>query len=217
MENNYLMLLTNGIEKLGLQISSKQMKQITLFYDELVRYNPVLKLVGAEGDDLIIKHFLDCLAGVKEINKKLNINDTLADFGSGAGFPGILLAILFENHNIYLIERMGRRAKFLRSTISLLGLTDRVEIIEKDISEIKRKFDLITFRAFRPLKDVIVIIERLLSEKGTICAYKGLHKSVEIENEIVGNILPKVFKSEIVDIDVPFLNESRTLYFLLRG
>ncbi|GHT75295.1 ribosomal RNA small subunit methyltransferase G [Spirochaetia bacterium] len=195
---------------------------------EIELFNPAYGLVKViDRRELIIKHILDSLAPLGIIVRLLDrfqakggsvlssCSNTaaplrIADVGSGAGLPGIPLAIALPGVNFTLIERMGRRAGFLRNTQALLGLANlEVEEAEMEKAEAAR-FDLITFRAFRPLDPPILRgLSRLLRTGGLLAAYKGRRDAIEAELAAIGGAHSG--SSEIIPCPVPFLAEERHL------
>ncbi|MFA7559817.1 MAG: RsmG family class I SAM-dependent methyltransferase, partial [Sphaerochaeta sp.] len=113
-----------------------------------------------------------------------------------------------------LIERMGRRVDFLRTAVASVGLVDRVKIIDRDIKEVKERFDVITFRAFRPLVEILDSVAPLVSDGGVVVAYKALRASVEKELEDVASRLKTKWEAQLIELDVPFLDRSRILCLL---
>ena len=218
------------------------------YIKEIETFNDAYGLVKIENrDELIIKHILDSLAPVKILSGLLekcrstgsgsesmegntggsagssmcNSTGRIADLGSGAGLPGIPLAICMPSTNFTLIERMGRRAGFLRNTQAVLGLKN-IYIEETDLKELKsgEKFDIIVFRAFKPLeKNLLRDMQKILSPHGYLAAYKGKRDSLEAElsnltsTQASGSgskILPQ-FSWEVLPLNVPFLNDERHL------
>ncbi len=203
-------LLNEGLEKLGISITAEQRKKFDIFKSEITLFNPVYKLVSYEEEsDLIIRHFLDCLAGVPVIKKELG-DGVLADLGSGAGFPGIILAIMLEDNEIVLVERMKRRVDFLRNVILRCKLNN-VKIINRDVKEVDDKFDVVTCRAFHPIYDIIKDVERIMKVGGAFMAYKGQRNYVEAE---LSDICGYVYSFD--DIKVPFLDEPRMICTMKR-
>ncbi|MDR3248279.1 MAG: 16S rRNA (guanine(527)-N(7))-methyltransferase RsmG [Treponema sp.] len=155
------------------------------YIGEIELFNPAYGLVGAKDRaELITKHILDSLAPLGIIAGLLEryAAPQIADVGSGAGLPGIPLAIALPRFHFTLIERMGRRAGFLRNTIAVLGL-NQVTVEETEMEKAgPGRFDLATFRAFRPLEPPILRnLFRLLSPGGTLAAYKGRREAIEKE------------------------------------
>ena len=205
-DNDFRRLVVQELEKI-IFLLDRYIKEIELF-------NPAYGLVGAEStDELIIKHILDSLAPASIISKlaaeSKNSSPKIADIGSGAGLPGIPLAIILPGCSFTLIERMSRRAGFLHNTKAILGI-DNVIIEETQLEKTAPgHFDLITFRAFKPLEPKLLKnLLKTCNEKGIIAAYKG--KSIKIEEEMhpLDKICPQW---ETIHYKVPFLNDERHL------
>jgi 16S rRNA (guanine527-N7)-methyltransferase len=140
----------------------------------------------------------------------------IADVGSGAGLPGIPLAIALPEHHFTLIERMGRRAGFLRNTQAVLTLSNiAVEESEMEKAEPAR-FDIVTFRAFRPLEPAILRgLFRLLGNGGRLAAYKGRRETAEAEIAAARAADPSI-TGRCVPCPVPFLDEERGIVVIDR-
>lgn len=202
-------LLEDGIKELGLECSSSQLELINDYIDEVMLFNPKYGLVNAEGDTFIIKHILDSLSGVNPIKELAP--KSIADVGSGGGFPGILLAIMFPETEFHLIERSGKRCNFLRNAVLTLGLKN-VHVRESAVEKIEERFDLVTFRAFTPMeKPITTCLLSILSENGVIFAYKGKRSTI---NEEIDEISSLISSSEILEVKVPFLEDERNFLIL---
>ncbi|GHV41497.1 ribosomal RNA small subunit methyltransferase G [Spirochaetia bacterium] len=183
---------------------------------EIELFNPAYGLVGAKDhDELVTKHILDSLAPLGIILRLLEIcgknqeHLLIADAGSGAGLPGIPLAITLPTVSFTLIERMGRRTGFLRNTIAVLGLTNAAVEEGEMEKQAPGRFDLITFRAFRSLAAPILKgLFRLLAGDGVLAAYKGRMEAIQQEMEVVKG---HAGKWEALPCPVPGLNEERHL------
>ncbi|MDR2792059.1 MAG: 16S rRNA (guanine(527)-N(7))-methyltransferase RsmG [Treponema sp.] len=197
---------------------------------EIELFNPAYKLVGTnDRKELIIKHILDSLSGLGVISRfaaactGADIN--IADAGSGAGLPGIPLAVTLPRYHFTLIERMGRRAGFLNNTCAVLGIRN-VTVEEKEIEKsTPRRFNIITFRAFKPLdRNVIKSLFRLLTPDGVLIAYKGRKDAVEREFALLKAALSASPSKEegaaahweIIRVSVPFLEEERHIAVISR-
>lgn len=205
-------LLTRGLEALGLADRTDLVRGLALYRSEIETWNERLGLVSLKGvDDLVIKHFLDSVAPWAHLNQWGF--GTLADLGSGAGFPGIPLSLTFPAAQTFLVERMERRVKFLQSTLQILGRTD-VSVLPRTFEEVKDRFDLVTFRAVFPLDAKLVKkMKRLLNPGGRIAAYKGRREVIDLELATLGALAEG---AEVLPIKVPFLDEERHLV-VLRG
>ena len=143
--------IRNHIEKLDINISEEQCCQFLKYYEMLVEKNKVMNLTGiTEFEEVVEKHFVDSLSLVKSI--KLNGDESLIDVGTGAGFPGIPIKIMFPNLKITLMDSLNKRLLFLNEVINKLGL-DKIELVHgraEDLgknSNYREKYDLCVSRA----------------------------------------------------------------------
>ncbi|MDR2661790.1 MAG: 16S rRNA (guanine(527)-N(7))-methyltransferase RsmG [Treponema sp.] len=184
---------------------------------EIERFNPLYGLVRVKDrEELVTRHIFDSLAPLGHIAallglRRQNRGPQLADAGSGAGLPGIPLAICLPGVPVTLIERMGRRANFLRNTLAVLGLSS-VTVEETEMERFPPgRFKVVTFRAFHPLERTLLhSLFRLLapagpSGPGVLAAYKGRREKLAAELEAAS------CTAEIIPLSVPFLKEERHL------
>jgi 16S rRNA (guanine527-N7)-methyltransferase len=228
-ENRVNNLLEEGLLKLGIG-EEKNLSTLVRYIEEIELFNPAYGLVKVQNrDELIVKHILDSLAPLNILRNLLEDRQTtaIADVGSGAGLPGIPLAICMQKAEFTLIERMGRRAGFLRDVLAVMGLSN-VRVEEADAEKLSSKdmegFDLIVFRAFRPLdKAILARLLRLLAPGGFLAAYKGRREAIKEEMDRLfntGKDHPKVdlqaLTHDIIPLEVPFLQEERHLLIISR-
>jgi len=188
------------------------LKLLDRYIKEIELFNPAYGLVGTEDNkELVIKHILDSLAPLGIISRLLaEVPSTLcpqiADAGSGAGLPGIPLAIALPDCHFTLIERMGRRTGFLWNTKAALGLSN-ITVEEGELEKTTGgRFSLVTFRAFKPLESkLLAALFNACTDNGVIAAYKGRREKIEQEM----SFLSKEQNWEAVPYSVPFLNEER--------
>lgn len=217
MEKNLSELLEKGVSSIDSTLcTDKVLSRLRRLYDEISLFNPSYGLVNAEGRDLVIRHILDCLAPVSIIRSSAKENPRLADLGSGSGLPGLVLASALETWDISLVERMGRRAGFLRNTVAAMGMSQSVKVIQKDLSEVHDCYDIITFRAFRQFKDIISDLDRILVPGGKVFAYKSSDENIQEELETVSSYKGCRFSSEVIDYDVPMLDAKRRMLVLFK-
>jgi 16S rRNA (guanine527-N7)-methyltransferase len=211
-------VLEKGLLCLG--INPAAMNLLSKYIEEIERFNPAYGLVKVrDRRELAVKHILDSLAPLAVLSRLTEGGTAVADVGSGAGLPGIPLAIALPGARFTLIERMGRRAGFLRNCLAALGLSNvTVEEAEMEKSAPGR-FGLVVFRAFRPLEaPVLKGLFRLLLPGGIIAAYKGRRQTVEEELKAAEVAVPAIpFSSEILPLRVPFLDEERHLALISPG
>ncbi len=186
---------------------------IERYLKELELFNAVFDLVGAGmRSDLVVRHILDSLAPWKELAALFagRTAPEIADAGSGAGFPGIPLAIAFPGIHFTLIERMSKRCTFLENCTAVMGLKN-VTILNSEVEKAPAgAFDVVVFRAFRPLdREMVRTLLTLTVQGGKLAAYKA--KKEKIGEEMNG-IANEVDGWEMLPLTVPFLeHEERHL------
>jgi 16S rRNA (guanine527-N7)-methyltransferase len=196
---------------------------LSLYIEEIELFNPAYGLVNVRDRyELVVKHIFDSLAPVSIFRPLMGETPSIADVGSGAGLPGIPLAVCMPHAEVTLIERMGRRVGFLRNTLAVLGLPN-VRVEESEMEKMARKpaaanhFDLIVFRAFKPLKPAVLKgLFALLAPEGVIAAYKGRLQSIEEEMAEITRTAESasIGNWKALPLTVPFLNEERHLLLI---
>jgi 16S rRNA (guanine527-N7)-methyltransferase len=191
--------------------SEEIISQLCRYIDEIELFNSAYGLVGTVNtEELVIRHILDSLAPSGKISSLLGKNTgTIADAGSGAGLPGIPLAIALPNCKFTLIERMGRRAGFLFNTSAILKLSN-VTVEEGELEKTKNeRFSLVTFRAFKPMESKLLkTLFKVCEKGGVIAAYKGRLEKINQEMAPLEKICGGW---EAIPYAVPFLDEERHL------
>lgn len=206
-------LLVSGLERIGMPFSADMADALAKYVSEIMLFNPAYKLVGqTDADEIIISHVLDSAAACPAFMDMTGPGSAIADLGSGAGFPGIVLSVLMPDRHFVLIERMRRRAQFLLGVIARLKLGN-VEVAENDIREEKRTFDAVTARAFHPLYDIIDDVQPLLRPSAPALFYKGQRSNAESELEVLRGE-GYSFDAAVMDLRVPYLDKMRTLCVL---
>ena len=214
MEEGTRRILEEAMRRIDPALSGATDRLVRL-YDEIELFNPKYGLVNADGDELVARHILDCLAPVPIFRRIIGERKAeMADLGSGSGLPGLVLASVFDDWDISLVERMGRRAGFLRNTVAMMGLNHSVKVIQKDLSEVQNTFQVITFRAFRQFKDIISDLDRILVPGGLIFAYKSTEENIREDLDVIGAYRGCRFESSVVDYEVPGLDAQRRMLLI---
>ena len=205
-----------NIDRIIAPRSEEIISLLSRYLNEIELFNHVYGLVGTENrESLVIRHILDSLAPLGIISRLLNEvrGARIADAGSGAGLPGIPLAVVLSACDFTLIERMGKRANFLWNTKASLGLPN-VTIEEKELEKTDGLFDLVIFRAFKPLEPkLLAALFKICVHGGAIAAYKGRREKIEKE---IAPLEKTLIHSEVIPYNAPFLNEERHLLVIRR-
>lgn len=198
----------NELKKIGITLTEEQENKLEKFYNLLIDWNKKVNLTRiTTKEEVYLKHFYDSLTLSKVVN--LNNINTLCDVGTGAGFPGIVLKIVYPNLNITLIDSLLKRVNYLNEIIKKLGL-DNIKAIHIRGEDYHEEFDLVTSRAVANIEKLVNFTMHLVKKDGMFVAMKG-----DIEKELtkeVENKLSKKYKIvEIEKFDLPIENSKRSL------
>lgn len=151
--------------------TKNQINQLDKYAHLIKEYNQVMNLTGIdEYQEVYLKHFYDSML-IKPLLDQLDYNN-IADLGSGAGLPGIVLAIMYPDKQFCLIEPITKRANFLKIVVETLAL-ENVVVINKRMEEVKEKFDIIVSRAVANLNILLELSIPFLNIGGYLIALKG--------------------------------------------
>lgn len=198
-------------EKLGIKLTNKQKEQLEEFYNILIEENKKINLTRiVTKEEVYLKHFYDSLTIVKAVD--LRTIKTLCDVGTGAGFPGIVLKIVFPHLDITLIDSLQKRVNYLNETIEKLKLKN-IKAIHTRSEDYKNKFDIVISRAVANLKKLLGYTMHLVEKKGYMIAMKA---NVEEELENIEKDLKK-YKCKIdqlIKFNLPKEESIRTLVII---
>lgn len=179
-------LLEQGLSQLNIQFTDKQIEQFMKYYDLLIEKNKVMNLTAiTDLNEVMTKHFLDSVL----ISNVLDMSDfyTLVDVGTGAGFPGIPIKILFPHLKVTLIDSLNKRLKFLDDVISELEL-DGIETVHGRAEDLgnndlyREKYDLCVSRAVANLSTLSEYCIPFIKKDGVFASYKASDSEEEINN-----------------------------------
>jgi 16S rRNA (guanine527-N7)-methyltransferase len=190
----------------GVDDDSPLYRQLPLYLAELQSWNRKMNLTGPDRGDFRERHVNDCLAAYPVIRSLKP--ETVADVGTGAGLPGLLLAMVMPESNVLLIEKSPKKCGFLRHVVSVCGMGN-VRIYNGRVGELSEKVDLVTFRAVSPLDPEFVgELKGLCGPATRVVAYKGRREKINSELESIKGLIGKI---EILPLTVPGLSEERHL------
>jgi len=196
-------LLIDGLKELGIEPLDTIISQFDKYLFELKKWNRAYNLTSLKSDeDIIIKHFFDSLLYLKVIPEG---QWSICDIGSGAGFPGMPMAIVRPELNIVLIEPSRKKTAFLRYIKRTL-LLNNIEVLESRAEDVKnRLFDIAVTRALFSIKDLIKKARHILKKEG----FFVLNKGPKFEDEIIS--LPDNANFEVITITLPCTSLQRNL------
>lgn len=210
---NYdLTKLYNGLDSLGIEYNDNKINQLITFYEMVVEKNKVMNLTGiTEFDEFVYKHFLDSLILEKAFPQIKN-NISVIDVGTGAGFPGIPLAIIYDNAEFTLIDSLNKRVNFLNEVITALSIENvnavagRAEELGKN-SSYREQYDLCVTRAVAEINLLSEYTLPFVKVGGKCIPYKSLQINDEIENgskaiSILGGEIDRVVEIDINGTDL---------------
>lgn len=199
--------LRRGIDQLGLALPDEVLTRLLDYQALLQRWNATYNLTAVRDPaEMITRHLLDSLAILPYVH-----GTTLADLGTGAGLPGIPLAIAAPQRAVLLVDANGKKVRFLREAIRTLKL-ERVKAVQARVETVTGQFDCITARAFASLADMLAWGGQLLAPGGEWLAMKGRAPDAELE------ALPPGFTVRATHaLAIPGLQAERHLVVLARA
>ncbi|MCO5978630.1 16S rRNA (guanine(527)-N(7))-methyltransferase RsmG [Ideonella oryzae] len=173
--------LTQGLSALGLLLSPETEQQLLDYLDLIARWNKVYNLTAVrEPRDMLRQHLLDCLAAVPLLDRADAARGEnghaawrILDVGSGAGLPGVVLAIVRSQWQVTCVDTVAKKASFIRQVGAELGLPNLQAVHQRVEAMDTPPFDLITSRAFASLADFIALTRERLAPQGQWVAMKA--------------------------------------------
>lgn len=202
----------NELELLGITLSDNQLLQFQKYYELLVEWNEKINLTTIiEKEQVYLKHFYDSATLIRAID--LSNEQSLCDVGTGAGFPGIVLKIIYPNLKITLIDSLNKRIIFLNEVIRVLELKDIVALHERGEDyaiKNREKYDVVTARALANLPVLLEICIPLLKVGKTFIPMKANISQEIIMAQSALTMLSCTIEKEI-NFSLPIENSLRTL------
>ena len=201
--------LLAGAQEMGVALDGAQAEAMLRLTAELREWNKRINLTAITGPaDMVDKHLLDSLSVQPHLHGR-----RVADIGTGAGFPGLPLAIVNPRRSFTLIEATGKKCLFVRHAVELLGIGN-VEVIQARAESWKPKalFDCVIARALGKLADFVRVAGHLCARDGRMLAMKGRHPTAEM------HALPAGWRVlALHDLSVPGLAAERCVVELGRA
>ncbi len=195
-------------KKLGINLTEEQLNKLDQFYNLLIEWNEKINLTRITAkEDVYLKHFYDSLTLAKVID--LSTKETLCDVGTGAGFPGIVLKIVYPNLKITLVDSLQKRVNYLNTIIKDLQL-ENIQAIHTRGEDLHDKYDVVTARAVANIEKLLKYTMHLVNNTGVFVAMKG-----NIDKELTPEIENKISKRyqilKIEKFELPVEKSQRSL------
>ncbi len=200
--------LHTGLQALGLAADADTETRLLSYLETLARWNRVFNLTAIhDPEDMVERHILDSLAILPYLPA-----GRLLDIGSGAGLPGIPIAVLQARRSVTLLDRSRKRMDFLTEVVARLALT-QVALAHGRVEDHapEAPYAVITARAFASLNDIALSAGRLLAQGGVIAAMKGA-----LPTEEIAAVAPPFTIQAVHALEVPGLAAKRHLVVLAR-
>lgn len=186
-------LLYNTALETGIHLTGMQLEQFQVYYDLLIETNKVMNLTSiTEERDVVLKHFIDSLA----INNYIDISSgRVIDVGTGAGFPGIPLAIIYSDTKFTLMDSLNKRINFLNNVLEACKLNN-IETVHSRAEDLghnsvyREKYDYCISRAVAAMPVLLEYCIPFLKIGGKFISYKS--EKAEEEIELSGNAQKKL-------------------------
>jgi len=206
--------LQKGLAHLGLSLTESQQAQLLAYMDMIAKWTKVYNLTAVrDAQEMLTHHLLDSLAVVLPLRRELaklppSDSRTLLDVGSGAGLPGIVIAITCPEVAVSCVDTVAKKAAFIQQVAATLRLPN-LKGVHARVESLTTPFDVVCSRAFASLVDFTTWSQSALAEHGVWMAMKGKHPDQELE------VLPqnvKVFHVE--QLQVPGLDAERCIIWM---
>jgi 16S rRNA (guanine527-N7)-methyltransferase len=213
----YAQRLNQACDALGLAVTSQQLNQLLDYIEQLQRWNRSYNLTAIrDPEQMLTQHILDCLAVVAPLKRATDRSGlqepTILDVGSGAGLPGVVLAIMLPAAKITCVDAVEKKMAFVRQMYGVLGVSN-LSATHARIETLTRQYDVVISRAFASLSDFALNSGACVSLNGELVAMKARPTEQEFA-ELVSNTAWTV--ANIEPLHVPELQAQRCLVWMHR-
>ncbi|MEJ2793150.1 16S rRNA (guanine(527)-N(7))-methyltransferase RsmG [Iodobacter sp. LRB] len=205
--------LATGLAELKIDLSTAQSVSLLAYVALIAKWNKTYSLTAIrEPERMVSHHLLDSLAPLPHFKGEAKDKIRILDVGSGFGTPGIPLAIVRPDWQLFLLDSNHKKTTFLRQVIAELKLTNVTVLTERvELYKPEAPFQIITSRAFAELAEFVKLTQHLLAPEGEWAALKGVYPFEEIAH------LPETVKVTAVDhLKVPGIDAERHLVHVVK-
>lgn len=204
--------LRDGLNRLGLVLAEPQVAQLLAYLRLIQKWNRVYNLTAVrELEEMLIHHLLDSLAIVNPMLRQLQGRPVgVLDVGSGAGLPGIAIAICCPGLLVDCIDAVAKKAAFIQQAAAELRLTN-LRGVHGRVQELQHRYGLVACRAFASLADFVAWSDSALADGGVWLAMKGKTPTAEM-----AALPPEIEVFHVEQLEVPGLGAERCLVWMKR-
>lgn len=175
-------LLVAGCHAMQIGLNTKQQDLLLSYTQELYKWNKAYNLTAIrQPEDMLKLHILDSLSVIKDLTKLRP--KRIIDVGTGAGLPGVILAIMWPEVEVHLLDTNGKKTRFLNQCKHTLGLTN-VLVLNKRVEQHhpEQAYDIVISRAFASISDMLAGCEQLVGDEGIFAPMKGQYPQAELDS-----------------------------------
>jgi len=206
-------LVSRGAAELGMQLRRSDADRLVTYVRLIEHWNATYNLTSVrDPNEMVTQHLLDCLAAAAALRRRRGegVGERVIDVGSGAGLPGLVMALVFPDREITCVDSVGKKTAFITQAAGALGLSN-AKAVHGRIEKLGGHFDVVASRAFAALGDFVEATGHLLAASGTWMAMKGKVPDEEIAR------LGKAFTFHVEPLTVPRLAAHRCVVWIGRS
>lgn len=198
--------------QLGLELSGPQLEQLLAYLQLIAKWNKVYNLTAVrDPDEMLVQHLFDSLAAVAPLRRHTGGRPArLLDVGSGAGLPGVVIAICCPEVQVDCVDTVGKKAAFIQQAAGQLQLSNLRGVHDR-VENLKGPYDVVCSRAFASLADFVNWSGGALAPQGVWLAMKGKYPEAEL-----AELPPAAEVFHVEQLQVPELSAERCIVWLRR-
>lgn len=201
-------LIRTGLDELPFATDEGLIEKSVAFIEQLARWNKTFNLTGIRSEqDMVRQHLMDSFSIAPYVTGM-----RILDVGSGAGLPGLPLAILYPDKNFILLDSNGKKTRFMTQVVIDLELSN-VQVVQSRVEEYRASpFDQVLCRAFAPLATIVKKVSHLVAQDGSLLAMKG-----KINADTLLETSAPLRLNRVIPVQVPLIEAERCLVELVAG
>jgi 16S rRNA (guanine527-N7)-methyltransferase len=205
-------LVARGAAELAVPLDRADAERLVAYVRLIERWNATYNLTAVRDPrEMVIQHILDCLAAAAALRRRRGAGqgERVIDVGSGAGLPGLILALVFPDRDVTCVDSVSKKAAFITQAAGALRLKN-AKAVHARIEAIAGQFDVIASRAFSSLPELVGATRHMLAESGSWMAMKGKTPDEEIAQ------LGRAVSLHVEPLTVPQMSADRCVVWIER-